>query len=421
MAAYVAVLKGQGLRRALAEALADAPHLGGQERRFVAFATRDILRHQRLIDLAGRLLGRPAGDWALREDLALARYALWRRLLTGADADRVDVEVKLPGPLRPRAATDAQLHQLAAAPLPEDVPVEGAERAATLHSFPTWLAEDLSRSGEDVGPLLEALNREPQLILRARPPGSRARRIEELRAADLEAHALEGIADALMLVERGTRVFDSEPMKRGHLQVQDAGSQLIAELCCPDRGFEGARIADVCAGAGGKTLTLADRVGPMGRIEASDLAPDRLAEARRRARAWRLKNVHFPASAEPEKADVILIDAPCSGTGNLGKEPDQKWKLTRKEVARFAERQRALLGEMASRARPGAIVVYATCSLLKVENQDVVEAMVSGRSDLQLEELPDAVPAAARRGPFLETRPGAFPGGGFFGARLRKR
>jgi 16S rRNA (cytosine967-C5)-methyltransferase len=420
MEASAAILKGKSLRGALSEALGRAPGLGGQERRFVAFATRDICRHQRLLDLASRLLGSPPGEWAIREDLALARYSLWRRLFTAASEARVRAETQLPGPLRPRSVSDAALARLATGDLPPEPQIEGLERVAARHSFPAWLAEALARLPGEVEPLLAALNEEPGLILRARPIGSGAEVREELARRGIDTKAIDGLADAVWIPGRSARVFDERAMKEGRLQVQDAGSQLIVELCRPSTGFSGARVVDRCAGAGGKTLALADKVGAEGRVEAWDVDGDRLAEARRRTRQWRLRQAVFPAETDLAKGEVILIDAPCSGTGTLARDPDLKWKLTPRAVERFAARQRELLRETVEKAQPGAVIVYATCSLLPEENEDVVQAIIAGRADVALEPANLFVPERALSGPFLRTRPGAFPGAGFFGARLRK-
>jgi 16S rRNA (cytosine967-C5)-methyltransferase len=409
--AHVRVLEGGGLKGALADALAEASHLGGNDRRFVAVAARELSRQQRLLDLAAKLLDSAPGDWVLREDRAIVRYALWRRIFTGASADRVLAEVKLPGPVRPRSVTDAELQRIATEALPEHPNLSAGER----YSFPTWMAESL---GDET---MAALSREPALVLRARPPGQREARLAELAKAGIQAEAIPGVPDGLLVTAPGMGVFDTPAMKRGHLQVQDAGSQLIVELCRPDRGFPGARIADVCAGAGGKTLALADHVGREGRVDASDASAPRLSEARRRARAWLLSQVHFPSTAEPQKADLILIDAPCSGSGSLAREPDLKWKLSPDSVARFASRQRELLTSVADRARSGALIVYATCSVLQAENEDVVQAVLAARPDLALEPAAELIPEAARNGPFLQAVPGRFPGGGFFGARFRKK
>ena len=173
-------------------------------------------------------------------------------------------------------------------------------------------------------------------------------------------------------------------MKRGGLQVQDLGSQLIAELCRPPGGFAGAAIADVCAGAAGKSIALADLVGPSGKVYAADASARRLKEGRARVAALKLRQVSFPQPVPIEQADAVLVDAPCSGTGSLAREPDMKWKLTREKVAALGKTQAGLLDELGARMRPGAILVYATCSLLREEDEQIVEAAVgSGRFALE--------------------------------------
>jgi 16S rRNA (cytosine967-C5)-methyltransferase len=418
--ATVAILEGRGLKGALSEALAEAPGLGGQERRYAALVTRELCRHQRLLDLAGRLLGSAPGEWALREDLALARYVLWRRLFTDATPSRIQAETLLPGPLRPRSVADKDLARLSTGPLPPEPQLEGLDRIAARESFPTWLAEAMARLPGEPGALMAALNREPGLVLRTRPAGTALAQRAALAASGVVAEVIDGLPDALHIPGRGARVFETAPMKKGGLQVQDAGSQLIVALCRPDDGFAGATFADVCAGAGGKTLALADLAGPGGRVDAWDRSQPRLGEARRRARELGLRNVRFPKELALGEADVILVDAPCSGSGNLSREPDLKWKLTPRLVAGFAERQRKLLSDTLSAAGEGAVVVYATCSLLAEENEQVVEQLTREHPNVEVEDASALLPESVRAGRFLRVLPGTFPGGGFFGARLRK-
>ncbi len=420
--AHLAVLKGEGLRPALSEALRSSSGLGGQERRFAAFAVRELSRHQRLLDLVSKLSGLAPSALSRLEDQAIVRYAQWRRLFFGEGWERLKPEAGLPGPIRPRTLRDAQLEAMVRQPLPELPPLEGLDRLATLASFPTWLAQALAAKvpeGE-VEPLLEALNREPRLILRARPPGTRDEVLSQLRGLDFEAQALALAPDALALEEYGTRVFDAEPVRRGRLQVMDLGSQLIALLCQPPNGWDGATVADVCAGAGGKSLMLGD-LARGGQVLAFDASPKRLQEARRRARELGVRNVRFPATRDLSQADVVLIDAPCSGSGSLGREPDQKWKLTAKKIEAFQEKQRALLEEIAPALRPDAVLVYATCSLLEAENQAVVSGFLAGHPEYALEPAAEQLPASVCGGPYLEVLPHRAPGGAFFAARLRKR
>jgi 16S rRNA (cytosine967-C5)-methyltransferase len=421
------VLKGDPLKAALAEALREAEGLGGQERRFVALAARELSRHQRLLDLAARTLGHAPGKIGLREDQALVRYALWRRLFCGEGWARIGPEVKLPGPVRPRTIKDSLLSEVVETPLPEPEVPAGPERLAVRHSFPNWLVQRLAELHPEpvLDALLAALNEDPVLHFRVRPPGARAEVLAALAEEGVAAEPVEVALDAIRIAEASHRVFETKVMKAGRLQVQDVGSQLIVEACQPlEGGLGGQTVADLCAGAGGKTLALADAVGPKGRVLAGDRSRRRLAQARERVRDLGLRHVSFPHPLEVGQADVLLVDAPCSGTGSLGREPDQKWKLTAPAVKEFHDTQLALLQEVAGQARAGALLVYATCSLLPEENDDVVRdflARVPGFTVEPLAPLFGAERAAVLcDGPFLRALPPRVPGGGFFAARLRK-
>jgi 16S rRNA (cytosine967-C5)-methyltransferase len=231
--------------------------------------------------------------------------------------------------------------------------------------------------------------------------------------------------DAVRISDASHRVFETKVMKSGRLQVQDVGSQLIAEVCRPPGGsLEGLTVADVCAGAGGKTLALADMVGASGRVLAGDRSRKRLAQARERVRDLSVRNVSFPHPLPLSGADVLLVDAPCSGTGSLGREPDQKWKLTPKAITDFQTTQLEILEEVGRETRPGALIVYATCSLLPDENDAVVSRFLEKQPGFTLEPMAPVLgperAAALCDGPYLRPIPPRVPGGGFFAARLRK-
>jgi len=428
--AHLSVLKGEPLKLSLAEALKDAGGLGGQERRFTALVVRELSRHQRLLDLAARTLGHAPSKIGLLEDQALVRYVLWRRLFCGANWSRIGPEVKLPGPIRPRTLKDDFLARvvespLAEPPLPEAVP----DRLATRYSFPSWLVQRLAELHPEpvLEAMLAALDEEPALLLRARPPGSRDDVLARLAEEGVAAEPVALAPGAVRIAEASHKIFETRVMRAGRLQVQDVGSQLIVEACRPVEGggsLAGWTVADVCAGAGGKTLALADEVGKAGRVVAGDRSRRRLEHARERAREWSLRHVSFPHPLPLELADVVLVDAPCSGTGSLAREPDQKWKLSAKAVAEFHTTQLELLRELAPRVKPGALVVYATCSLLPEENDTVVRDFLARESGFSLEPLaPVFGPERAALlcdGPFLRALPPRVPGGGFFAARLRK-
>ncbi|WP_420840458.1 RsmB/NOP family class I SAM-dependent RNA methyltransferase [Archangium primigenium] len=426
--AHLSVLKGEPLKLSLAEALKDAEGLGGQERRFAALAVRELSRHQRLLDLAARTLGHAPSKIGLLEDQALVRYVLWRRLFCGAPWSRIGPEVKLPGPIRPRTIKDDLLARVVETPLSEPaVPEAGAERLATRYSFPNWLVQRLAQLHPDtvLEPILAALDEEPSLHFRVRPTGTRDAVLARLLEEGVAAAPVDVALDAVRITDSSHRVFETKVMREGRLQVQDVGSQLIAEACRPLTGsLAGCTVADVCAGAGGKTLALADAVGRSGRVLAGDRSRRRLAQARERARELSLRHVSFPHPLTLESADVVLVDAPCSGTGSLAREPDQKWKLSAKAVEEFHTTQLELLVELAPQVKPGALLVYATCSLLPEENDDVVRDFLARVPGFQVEPLGPVYGAERAAmlcdGPFLRALPSRVPGGGFFAARLRK-
>ena len=151
--AHVAVLEGTPLRRALSEALQDGGNLGGKERRFIAFAVRELSRHLRLLNVYATAHGH--SKFQLHEDQAIFRYALWRRYVCGAPAEKIMTEVGLPGPLRPRGLPD----QVLVAELAREVTVDLGDPAAR-HSFPSWLAERLAAIAPEgeYAAVLEALS-----------------------------------------------------------------------------------------------------------------------------------------------------------------------------------------------------------------------------------------------------------------------
>lgn len=188
-------------------------------------------------------------------------------------------------------------------------------------------------------------------------------------------------------------------------EVQDEASQLVA-LCVPP----GVNVLDRCAGAGGKALHLADRGHKVTATDARDRA---LHELARRAGRRTLRVI--PPDRDPGRGyDCVLIDAPCSGTGTWRRHPELRWRLDQLDEVRAT--QAALLDDAFARVRPGGFVVYATCSVLREENDDAVLAALARHPGAAIDRL-DGLPAL--HGPFLRPDPHRYGTDGFLAARLR--
>ena len=398
---------GEPLRLALSKALEGAEKLGGNERRFVGFAARELSRHHRWLDAAMVQVGAPASSFSHKEDAAIVRYALWRRLRTGATSPVVMAEVRTPGPTRPRSISDASVERILAAPLTVvDGPRQSVDELARIHSYPKWLAERLCAQWpvEEWDRVLAAFNAEPRLAFRVRSGIDVDALVQGLNGQGVPVERL-GHDGALLTADDGRSIFETKEFKKRSLQVMDVGSQSLAALCQVRPGHT---VIDYCAGAGGKTLALAEAVGLKGRVFAHDTSVRRLRDGRTRVAEWGLRNVAYGEPLPFESADVVLVDAPCSGSGGLMKEPDLKWTLTAAQVERFAQMQFELLCEVAPQVRVGAVVVYGTCSVFAEENEAVVKRFLAHMKGF------------AQDGPLLRVWPHREPSGGFFGARLTR-
>ncbi|MFN3943975.1 MAG: RsmB/NOP family class I SAM-dependent RNA methyltransferase [Allosphingosinicella sp.] len=297
-------------------------------------------------------------------------------------------------------------------------PIAAGEEAAPAAAVPRWLE---SRFDPLVGP-----GEWPALLERA-PLDLRVNLlkgdVDAARQALPEAEAAPLSPIGLRLPE-GWRVEDSEAWRTGLVEVQDEGSQLLSLACAAAPGMT---VVDLCAGAGGKTLALAAAMGNEGRVVAADVDRTRLGRtAPRLARAGvgivetrlldPLKELEALADLRGG-ADLVLVDAPCSGTGTWRRNPETRWRLTPDRLARLVKLQSHLLDIAVELLRPGGHLVYAVCSLLREEGRDQAEALCSRRSGLVAQSPP--IPGGRPAGPGLILSPGHDGTDGFFVARWR--
>lgn len=246
------------------------------------------------------------------------------------------------------------------------------------HNLPPWLAAKLQEQlGEGFWPLADSLLQPAPLDLRVNTLGDKRDAVRaELQAAGVEVAATPYSPWGLRV--QGKPALTRLPaFTRGAFEVQDEGSQLLALLTEARRGQ---LVVDFCAGAGGKTLALGAAMRNTGRLYAFDVSAHRLDQLQPRLARSGLSNVHPAAIAHERddrvkrlagKADRVLVDAPCSGLGTLRRNPDLKWRQKPQAIAALGEQQRAILEAAAALVKPGGRLVYATCSLLREENEDV--------------------------------------------------
>lgn len=298
------------------------------------------------------------------------------------------------------------------------------------HNLPEWLVQPLKdQVGPDFWPLAESLLRPAPLDLRVNALADKREDVrKELASAGISAQPTPYSPWGLRLADKPalTRL---EVFTRGAIEVQDEGSQLLAALLDAHRGE---MVVDFCAGAGGKTLAIGACMRTTGRLYAFDTSAHRLDALKPRLARSGLSNVHPAAIAHERddrikrlagKIDRVLVDAPCSGLGTLRRNPDLKWRQSPEAVQEMATKQLAILRSAARLLKPGGRLVYATCSLLREENEAVAQAF--GEQEAGFEVLPAAQalaplklsdPGALCSGDFLRLWPHRHATDGFFAA-----
>ena len=191
--------------------------------------------------------------------------------------------------------------------------------------------------------------------------------------------------DALRMDKR-SNLNQHSMYRRGMFEFQDESSQLVAFVCNPKKDDV---VIDLCAGAGGKTLHLASLRSDSGTLVATDRYPKRLKELARRAKRAGLQHISLMSFDEMlprfvEKADILLIDVPCSGSGVYGRHPDKKWELSKEKLQNYLRIQHDILNDYAKLVKPGGFLVYATCSIIPDENEKQVETFLSQHPEFAL-------------------------------------
>ncbi|MGE4336694.1 MAG: RsmB/NOP family class I SAM-dependent RNA methyltransferase [Pigmentiphaga sp.] len=394
---------------ALSRWLRDHPQLGMRDRGEVAESMYDVLRHLR----------------RYRQAAESGVGAATRRLAVLGLASQVGTEAL--GAVLDPAEADwlTRMETIDSVSLP----------FAARHSLPDWLAQALE-SMPEADALAAALNQQAPFDLRANPfKIERDALLPELADWYGERYPNDPPPQATrwspggLRLQRRVALPQWQRFQDGSVEVQDEGSQLLALLVGPRRGE---MIIDFCAGAGGKTLLLGALMRSTGRLYAFDVSAARLSRLTPRQARSGLSNIEPVVIAHQSetrgkrqagKAHRVLVDAPCTGIGTLRRNPDIKWRQDPEGLAQLFELQGRILASAARCVAPGGRLVYATCSLLRAENQDQVEAFLAQRSDFRL--VPVAEVLANRsplqpEGDMLQLRPDVHGTDGFFAAVLER-
>jgi 16S rRNA (cytosine967-C5)-methyltransferase len=380
------------------------PLLGGQDRAFIAETVFGILRHRFFLEsLTERITPR---------SLVLAYLVKFNGM-----------NLRELAPLISESETKwlAEIKAIKLDTLPLAIQAE----------FPEWLVEKLKQFTTDADILNLGFS-----LQKSAPLDLRVNTILAKRNQVLETLSQEGIeAQETPYSPCGIRLTGKPAINRhelflsGKIEVQDEGSQLLGYLLAPKRGE---MVVDFCAGAGGKSLLLGALMNSKGRLYAFDISEKRLSNLKPRFKRSGLSNLHAQRIANENdikvkrlagKIDRVLVDAPCSGLGTLRRNPDLKWRQSPQSIDELKAKQAAILSAAASLLKPGGRLVYATCSFLPEENQQVVQDFLNTHPQFSLlncAELLAQQKIPLDTGEFLQLSPLLHQTDGFFAAALTR-
>ena len=407
--------------RQLSEYFRAHPQLGQNERGFIAETVYAGLRHKRMLDL---LLD---DMQSLRPEAVLSPYARARRFTLATLLRACNMNAReLQEIVRREEIDDLAVYKSA---LRSELPF------AVQCGLPDWIVERLSvqMPQAELLALARALQQPAPLDLRVNLLKAESKQVSK----DLQELGI--CCEPTPYSPIGLRVKGKPPLQRnplfldGRIEVQDEGSQLIAYLLGPRRGE---MVGDFCAGAGGKTLAIAALMRSTGRLYAFDVAEKRLAKFKPRLARSGASNVDtrlIESERDPKlgrlagKLDRVLVDAPCSGLGTLRRNPDLRWRQEESDIAELNAKQTSILHAAAKLVKTGGRLVYATCSVLREENEDVVRSFLSANPQFVLRPAAEILltleielPHWGPKDEFLRLVPHIHGTDGFFAAVLER-
>jgi len=303
-----------------------------------------------------------------------------------------------------------------------------AEHIATFYSHPFWLVKTwINVFGKDETlSLCKANNEMPPLTIRINRLKTSQEELEQkLKAGGFSYTKTKFSPDGIVLTDSTGPIQKTESFREGLLRIQDEGAQLISYLVKPKFNDN---ILDVCAGTGGKTTHLAI-LNNDGHILAIDRHAGKLADLRKETARLGIKNIQTQQSdlgmllpvELTEKFDQVLVDAPCSGTGTLRRNPEIKWRIQAADLEVYAATQKTILQNAAAAVKKGGRLIYCTCSLLPAENEDVIRQFLVNNPQFVICPIPETIQKSLiDKSGFFRTYPHIQNMDGFFGAILHR-
>jgi 16S rRNA (cytosine967-C5)-methyltransferase len=356
-------------------------YLGSHDRRWITDKVYGIIRNFILLTEVGKSCG--PGPKALNE------FLLYEILIDGMSVEEIRAAYSQLLDSYKLAGTEIDLDSLSACSHRRMADLNEAHDVLILNSFPDFFCEALPSSVKDeCTAIMTALNQGARVCIRVDTMKiSRDVVVDSFRRDGIDATISRFSPFGVYLPKR-INLNNSELYRSGRIEIQEEASQLVGLVVDPKKDEI---IVDACSGAGGKSLEFASVSGGLAKIYALDIDRERLQNLRARMSRSGYGNI-FPRLVSDENprvedlagsADKVVVDAPCSGSGTLRRNPDKKFKLTRSYVEKRASYQKSLLKDYSRLVRIGGLLFYVTCSIFEEENQSVVRSFVNSNPNFQ--------------------------------------
>ncbi|MGK7939242.1 MAG: 16S rRNA (cytosine(967)-C(5))-methyltransferase [Crocosphaera sp.] len=308
------------------------------------------------------------------------------------------------------------------------LPHEPLKKIAIAYSFPDWMVETWVRQwGEDsTQQLCHWFNQTPALDIRLNPLKTNLETLEtQLTETGITVTRILNFSHSLRLQGKIGAIQTLPGFSQGHWTVQDSSAQLVSYLLDPQPGET---IIDACAAPGGKTTHIAELMGEQGLIFACDRTSSRLQKVQENAQRLQLSSIKIVEGDSRnlpqfiDSADRVLVDVPCSGLGTLHRHPDIRWRQSPERIQQLSILQQEIVREAATWVKPQGSLVYATCTLNPLENEQVIEQFLATHPHWKIEPLPadELFSPFITASPWIEILPHQHNMDGFFMVKLKR-